>query len=134
MSNKKDLNAYVRYDGTGRAVPSSLILNRFKPDVGNYKQVDAYECCNPIPPGCVGFDVLVEPGQSYLPIYVTSDDNSVEPVTGTVTWGDGITVSFSVDAGSSGQIEHFYAPGTYNGYICFSDGSRVSRLIISADY
>jgi hypothetical protein len=133
MSNKKDLNAYVRYDGTGRAVPSSLILNRFKPDVGNYKQVDAYECCNPIPPGCVGFDVLAEPGDTYFVIYVTAVDDSGVPVTGTVTWGDGITVSFSLDAGSSGQIEHTYAPGTYNGYICFSDASRVSGFSITLD-
>lgn len=46
--NNKRLKAYVRYDGTGRVVPSSLILARFKPKVGNYKEIDAYECCNDI--------------------------------------------------------------------------------------
>lgn len=45
--NNKRLKAFVRYDGTGRVVPSSLILARFKPKVGNYKEIDAYECCNP---------------------------------------------------------------------------------------
>ena len=49
MSNKKDLKAYVRYDGNGRVISSSLILNRFEPGVGNWQQVDAYECCNPTP-------------------------------------------------------------------------------------
>lgn len=46
-SNKKDLKAYFRYDGTGRAVAGSLILNRFKPKVGNWGQTNAYECCDP---------------------------------------------------------------------------------------
>ena len=46
MSNKRDLKAYVRYDGNGRAVPGGLILNRFKPGVGNWKETAAYECCN----------------------------------------------------------------------------------------
>jgi hypothetical protein len=46
-SNKKDLKAFVRMDGTGRVVPSSLILARKMPKVGNWKQVQAYQCCDP---------------------------------------------------------------------------------------
>ena len=46
-TNKKDLKAFVRYDGTGRVVSSSVILARTKPKVGNWKEIDAYECCNP---------------------------------------------------------------------------------------
>jgi len=51
-SNKKDLKAYVRYDGTGRLISGSLILQRSKPKVGNWKQIGAYECCDPscLPP------------------------------------------------------------------------------------
>lgn len=48
-SNKRSLKAYVRYDGTGRVVPSSLILQRFKPKDGNWQEIDAYECCNYVP-------------------------------------------------------------------------------------
>jgi hypothetical protein len=48
--NNKRLKAYVRYDGTGRVVPSSLILQRFKPKDGNYQEIDAYECCNYVAP------------------------------------------------------------------------------------
>jgi hypothetical protein len=43
------LKAYVRYDGTGRIIPGSLILNRFKPKVGNWQETPDYECCNFIP-------------------------------------------------------------------------------------
>jgi hypothetical protein len=45
--NRKDLKAYVRYDGNGRVVAGSLILRRQKPKVGNWVEIQAYECCNP---------------------------------------------------------------------------------------
>jgi hypothetical protein len=44
--NKRDLKAYSRFDGTGRIVPGSTVLRRQKPKVGNWKEVQAYECCN----------------------------------------------------------------------------------------
>ena len=44
---KRPMKAYVRFDGTGRIVPSSLILRRKKPKVGKWMEVPAYECCNP---------------------------------------------------------------------------------------
>jgi hypothetical protein len=44
-TNRKDLKAFVRYDGSGRVVPSSLILRRKKPKVGNWVEIPAYECC-----------------------------------------------------------------------------------------
>lgn len=52
MGNKKDLKAFVRYDGTGRLISGSLILQRNKPKVGNWEQIGAYECCDPscLPP------------------------------------------------------------------------------------
>ena len=45
--NRRDLKAYVRYDGSGRVVPGSLILRRKKPKVGKWVEIPAYECCNP---------------------------------------------------------------------------------------
>lgn len=45
--NRKDLKAYVRYDGNGRVVAGSLVLRRSIPKVGNWKEVPAYECCAP---------------------------------------------------------------------------------------
>ena len=60
MANKRNLKAYVRYDGTGRIIPGSLILNRFKPAVGNWKETLAYECCNYTPTKTFNFDVTAD--------------------------------------------------------------------------
>lgn len=46
-NSRKDLKAYVRFDGSGRVVPGSLILRRNMPKVGKWKEIPAYECCNP---------------------------------------------------------------------------------------
>ena len=45
--NKRDLKAYVRFDGSQRIVAGSLVLRRNKPKVGKWKEIPAYECCNP---------------------------------------------------------------------------------------
>jgi len=49
MANNNKLKAYVRYDGTGRVISGSLILQSFKPQVGNWVEIDANECCNYVP-------------------------------------------------------------------------------------
>ena len=46
-NNNKKLKAFVRFDGSGRVISSSLILQYFKPKVGKWKEITAYECCNP---------------------------------------------------------------------------------------
>ncbi|NBW37977.1 MAG: hypothetical protein EBR30_23745 [Cytophagia bacterium] len=59
-SNNK-LKAYVRYDGSGRVIAGSLILQRFKPKVGNWEQIGSQECCDPfcLPP-VYGVDYIIE--------------------------------------------------------------------------
>jgi hypothetical protein len=42
----RPLKAYVRFDGSGRIVPGSLILRRKMPKVGKWMEIPAYECCN----------------------------------------------------------------------------------------
>jgi hypothetical protein len=42
----KKLKAFVRFDGSGKIVPSSVILQRSKPKVGNWKEIPSTECCN----------------------------------------------------------------------------------------
>ena len=49
MSNKRDLKAYVRFDGSGRIVAGSLVLRRSKPKVGKWQEITAYECCSYTP-------------------------------------------------------------------------------------
>lgn len=46
-TSKKDLKAFVRIDGSGRVVSGSLILRKAKPKVGKWREIPAYECCNP---------------------------------------------------------------------------------------
>ena len=46
MANQRNLKAFVRYDGSGRVVSGSLILRKNKPKVGNWQQVQGYQCCN----------------------------------------------------------------------------------------
>lgn len=46
--DKRDLKAYVRYDGTGRIIPGSLVLRRNQPkQKGDWVEIPAYRCCNP---------------------------------------------------------------------------------------
>ena len=47
QNTNRPLKAYVRFDGTGRIVPSSLILRRKMPKVGKWVEIPAYQCCNP---------------------------------------------------------------------------------------
>ena len=47
--NRRPLNAYVRYDATGRVVAGSLVLRRKIPKNGNWKELPqniTYECCS----------------------------------------------------------------------------------------
>jgi hypothetical protein len=46
MSNARNLKAYVRIDGSGRIVPTSLVLRKNMPKVGKWTEVTAWECCN----------------------------------------------------------------------------------------
>ena len=46
IPNKRDLKGFVRLDGSGRTVSSSLILRKKMPKVGKWVEVQTYECCN----------------------------------------------------------------------------------------
>jgi hypothetical protein len=48
-NNQKKLKAFVRYDGSGRVVASSLILRKNKPRVGRWVEIPEYLCCNGAP-------------------------------------------------------------------------------------
>lgn len=48
MSNKKNLRAFVRIDGSGRVVPSSLVLRKNKPKVGTWVEIPTNQCCDPL--------------------------------------------------------------------------------------
>lgn len=44
--DKRNLKAFVRYDGAGRVVSGSLVLRRKMPKVGKWVEVQGYQCCN----------------------------------------------------------------------------------------
>lgn len=46
VSNKRLLKGFVRIDGSGRIVPSSLILRQKMPKVGKWTEINTHECCN----------------------------------------------------------------------------------------
>jgi hypothetical protein len=46
MATNNKLKAYVRFDGSGRIIPSSLIVQRTKPKVGNWREINSKECCD----------------------------------------------------------------------------------------
>lgn len=48
MGTNRNLKAYVRYDGSGRVVAGSLVLRKNKPKVGNFQEVQGYQCCNDV--------------------------------------------------------------------------------------
>lgn len=45
-TNKRNLKAYVKYDGNGKLISSTLIWRKNKPKVGNWIEITGYECCN----------------------------------------------------------------------------------------
>ena len=113
-------------DGTGRVIAGSLILQRFKPKVGNWQEIDAYECCNPspLPSNCIEFVVDTTDGTSFTLSFTTS-----VPINFTIEWGDGTTYP-GVGGGGFYEESHTY-PETgqqYTARICFDSPESVTEL------
>jgi hypothetical protein len=131
MATNNKLKAYVRYDGTGRVIAGSLILQRFKPKVGNWKEIDAYECCNPgdLPSNCIEFVVDTTEGTFFAFNFTTTG-----PINFTVDWGDGTT---HIDAGAGGfYLEEHTFPESDTQYtvrVCFDDINSVTEFVSSPD-
>ena len=88
MATNNKLKAYVRYDGTGRVIAGSLILQRFKPKVGNWQEIDANECCNPT---------------------TTTTTTTETPVTTTTTTTAALDCfCYTVDNQTAGTLEYTY--------------------------
>ncbi len=106
-NNNNKLKAYVRFDGSGRVVSSSLIVQAFKPKVGNWKEIDAKECCNytttttttvaplvlstnsipnPFPPTACGMECV--PPVGYWNVYMTQECIDIFPTSGCAVWSN----------------------------------------------
>jgi hypothetical protein len=128
MSNKRINKAYVRYDGSGRVIPGSLILNRFKPKVGNLSETPAYLCCNPAPVvyTCIEFVVDTTDGAVFTLSFNSLVQGSIKF---TIDWGDGTSYP---DSGTGGYYEetHTYPEvgQQYTATICFDNPGNVLGL------
>jgi hypothetical protein len=92
MANSNNrLKAYVRYDGTGRVIAGSLILQRFKPKVGNWQEIDANECCNYVPDSTT-----------------TTTTTTATPTTTTTTTTALDCFCYTVDNQTAGTLEYTY--------------------------
>jgi hypothetical protein len=126
MATNNKLKAYVRYDGTGRVIAGSLILQRFKPKVGNWSEIPANECCNPspLPSNCIEFVADTTNGT-----FFTFNFTTTGPINFTVDWGDGTT---HPDAGAGGfySEEHTYPEENqqYTVRVCFDDIASVTNI------
>jgi hypothetical protein len=131
MATNNKLKAYVRYDGTGRVIAGSLILQRFKPKVGNWKEINANECCNPspLPSNCIEFVVDTTEGTLFAFSFTTTG-----PINFTVDWGDGTT---HPDSGAGGFYSetHTYPESNqqYTVRVCFDDINSVIEFTSSPD-
>lgn len=125
MANNRRLKAFVRYDGSGRVIPGSLNLQANKPKVGNWKEINAYECCNDVlPSNCIQFVV-----DTTDTTFFAFSFNTTGPINFTINWGDGTT---HPDSGAGGFYEesHEYAEEgrQYTVRICFDDPESVTAL------
>ena len=75
-NNQKKLKAFVRYDGSGRVVASSLILRKNKPRVGRWFEIPTYQCCNNIPTLLL-FNIGESLPQSYPAVTIYCDEVNV---------------------------------------------------------
>ena len=113
MANSNNrLKAYVRYDGTGRVIAGSLILQRFKPKVGNWVEIDANECCNYVP-------TTTTTTTTEAPVTTTTTSTSTSTTTSTSTSTSTSTTSttttagpecfcYTVDNQTAGTLEYTY--------------------------
>lgn len=82
MTNKRDLKAFVRFDGSGRLIPSSVIFRKNKPKVGNWVEISAYECCGPTTttlPTCVTYEIVITEGEEVTLTYNNCDGTAAGP-------------------------------------------------------
>lgn len=126
MASNRRLKAFVRYDGSGRVIPGSLNLQASKPKVGNWKEIDAYLCCNNVlPSNCIQFIVNTTDG-----IFFGMNVRSlVQDYAYTVNWGDGTSGQGSSGEGYVELLHDFPQVGsTYTVRLCFSDPLVINEL------
>jgi hypothetical protein len=117
MANNNKLKAFVRYDGSGRVIAGSLILQRFKPKVGNWVEIDANECCNYVPTTTTTTTTTSSTSTS------TTTTTTASPTTTTTTTAPGGCFCYTISNETAGTLLYSYTD-------C---GSEFVRAPINAD-
>lgn len=124
-NNNNKLKAFVRFDGSGRIVPGSLIVQSIKPKDGNWKETPAKECCNgDLPSNCIQFVVNTTDSLNFE-MFTQSYS---QDYTATVTWGDGSTEELSSGEGTINFSHNYASISTYTVRICFSDITVINNI------
>ena len=130
MANNRNLKAYARYDGSGRIIAGSNILAKSIPRVGNWKEIQAYACCNTpsLNPNCIYF--TIEATESNLDFWFLIYVNDLGPdVTGIITWGDGTVDPLLINSGNDQQFNHVFPnAGLFSGTLCADDPTRITFI------
>jgi hypothetical protein len=114
MANSNNrLKAYVRYDGSGRVIAGSLILQRFKPKVGNWVEIDANECCNYIPTTTTTTTTeapvtTTTTSSTSTSTSTTTTSTSSSSTTSTTTTAGPECFCYDVDNQTAGTLEYTY--------------------------
>lgn len=113
-NNNNKLKAFVRFDGSGRIVPSSLIVQAFKPKVGNYQEINAKECCNYVAPTTTTTTTVAPTTTTSTTIAPTTTTTTT--IGGYVTWEMAASNVSSEDAcnGGSGLVTLYSATSPLN--------------------
>lgn len=146
--NKRDLKAFVRYDGSGRIVAGSLILRKNKPKVGKWREISSYECCNPtttttLPPRVLLYTIGESFSISYPSVTMYCDEVQVayqySSIAGTYTTVDEIvevlnttegTSAFGVYSNAGSGVIQLAVYGSTAYELC---GSGVLQFTVQAD-
>jgi hypothetical protein len=133
--NKRDLKAYSRFDGTGRIVPGSTVLRRNKPKNGNWKEVQAYECCVPSTETsyrcCIAIQAVADSETGLYGFTLDTKNNGGPNLTGSIQWTSTVSESFSLAAGGSYDFEYDLEgviPHTV--YLCIDNPSQLQDFEI----
>ena len=127
MANNNKLKAFVRYDGSGRVIAGSLILQRFKPKVGNWVEIDANECCNYVPTTTTTTSSTSSTSSTTTTTSSTSTSTTTtttaSPTTTTTTTAPGGCFCYTISNETAGTLLYSYTD-------C---GSEFVRAPINAD-
>jgi hypothetical protein len=133
--DKRPLNAYVRFDGSGRIVPGSLVLRRTKPEVGTWIEIQGYECCVPSTETsyrcCIAIQAIAD-SDSGLYGFTLQTVNGGPNLTGSIQWTSTVSESFSLVADGDDYDFEYDLEGLipHTIYLCIDNPSQIQDFEI----